>query len=91
MDGMFGPIFKGIGVAASPKGRRAIRTAIIFAQTEEGRRLLDQARKVATSKEGRALVTQAVAAAGRYGKAAAAPENRERIKEAARNLRDRRH
>jgi hypothetical protein len=88
---MFGPIVKGLGLAASPKGRRAIRTAIIFAQTEEGRRLLDQARKLATSKEGREFVNQAVAAAGRYGKAAAAPENRERIKEAARHLRDRGH
>ena len=88
---MFGPIFKGIGLAASPKGRRAIRTAIIFAQTEEGRRLIAQARKVATSKEGRAFVNQAVVAAGRVGKRAAAPENRERIKEAARHFRDRRH
>jgi hypothetical protein len=86
---MFGPIFKGIGLAASPKGRRAIRTAIVFAQTEEGRKLIAQARKVATSKEGRELVNQAVAAAGRMGKAAAAPENRERIKDAARSLRDR--
>jgi hypothetical protein len=88
---MFGPIFKGIGLAASPKGRRAIRTAIIFAQTEEGRKLIAQARKVAASKEGRVLVTQVVATAGRMGKAAAAPENREKIKEAARNFRDRRH
>ena len=88
---MFGPIFKGIGLAASPKGRRAIRTAIVFAQTEEGRKLISQARKVATSKEGRELVNQAVTAAGRVGKAAAAPENRERLKEAARSFRDRRH
>jgi hypothetical protein len=86
---MFGPIFKGIGLAASPKGRRAIRTAIIFAQTEEGRKLVAQARKVAASKEGRELVSQAVVVAGRMGKAAAAPENRERIKDAARSLRHR--
>jgi hypothetical protein len=87
---MFGPIFKGIGLAASPKGRRAIRTAIVFAQTEEGRKLISQARKVAASKEGRELVNQAVSAAGRMGKAVAAPENRERIRDAARSVRDRR-
>ena len=86
---MFGPIRKGIGLAASPGGRRAIRTAIIFAQTEAARRHLAQVRQAAATPERRKLVDQAVKAASRAGKAARAPENREWIKQTARTLRDR--
>ena len=88
---MFGPIRKGIGLAASPRGRRAIRTAIIFAQTEEGRRLLAQVRRAAATPERRKLVDQAVKAAARAGKAASDPENRDWIRQTARTLRDRGH
>ena len=88
---MFGPIRKGIGLAASPGGRRAIRTAIIFAQTEEGRRILAQVRRATAAPERRKLVDQAVKAATRAGKAAGAPENRAWIKHTARTLRDRGH
>jgi hypothetical protein len=86
---VFGPIVKGIGLAASPKGRRAIRTAVIFAQTEEGRRLLAEVRRAAASQEGRRLMEQAVRAAARAGKTASSPENREWIKQTARTLRER--
>ena len=89
MARVFGPIFKGIGLAASPKGRRAIRTAVVFAQTAEGRRLLAEVRRAAASPEGRRLVDQAVKAAARAGKTASAPENRDWIRQTARTLRDR--
>jgi hypothetical protein len=86
---VFGPIFKGIGLAASPKGRRAIRTAVVFAQTEEGRRLLAEVRRAAASPEGRRLVDHAMKAAAQAGKTAGAPEHREWIRQTARTLRDR--
>ena len=40
---MFGPIYKGIGLAASPRGRRALRMAIVLAQTEQGRAAIKRA------------------------------------------------
>jgi hypothetical protein len=87
---MFGPILKGVRLAASPKGRRMIKGAVVLAQTPQGRRVLSQARKVATSPEGRRLLDQAVKAAGRAGKSAAGPKGRDRIAGAARNLRGKR-
>ena len=52
---MFGPIYKGIGLAASPKGRRALRMAIVLAQTEQGRAAeIKRARSFATGPEGEA-------------------------------------
>ncbi len=87
---MFGPIFKGVGLAASPKGRKAIKTAIVIARTPEGKRLIEQARKVAATPEGRKMIDQAVKAAARYGKSAATAENRDRLKDVvARGFRDR--
>ena len=44
---MFGPLFKGIGLATSPKGRRVIRGAIVLAQTPQGRKMLRQAQLAA--------------------------------------------
>lgn len=88
---MFGPIYKGIGLAASPKGRRALRVAIVLVQTEQGRAAIKRARTFATGPEGKQLLDQAVKVAGRAGTAARAPENRERVKQAARTLRKRGH
>ena len=50
---MFGPLFKGIGLATSPKGRRVIRGAIVLAQTPQGRKMLRQAQLAATNPENR--------------------------------------
>jgi hypothetical protein len=91
---MFGPIIKGVGLAASPKGRKAIKYAIILSQTPEGKRLIAQARRVAATPEGRKLVDQAVRTAAKAGKAAATSaatsENRDRLKDVvARGFRDR--
>jgi len=65
---MFSPIFKGIGLAASPKGRKAIRHAVVLARSEEGRKLIAQARKVATSAESRRVLGEATKIAARAGK-----------------------
>ena len=86
---MLGPIAKGVGFAVSPAGRKAIRGAVRLARTEEGRKVLAQARKVATSPEGRKLIDQAMRAATKAGKAAATPENKARIRTAARVVRER--
>jgi hypothetical protein len=86
---MLGPIFKGITVAASPKGRRAIGVAMAFATSEEGRRMIAQARKVATGPEARKLAEQAGRVAKHASDAARAPENQERLKSAARYVRRR--
>jgi len=86
---MFGPIFKGIGFAASPKGRRVISTAVVIARSEQGKKAIAQARKLAASPEGRRLVNQAARTAASAGKAATGPESSERIMEAARSLRQR--
>jgi hypothetical protein len=88
---MFGPIYKGIGLAASPKGRRALRMAIVLAQTEQGRAAIKRARSFATGPEGKQLLDHAVKAAGHASKAARAPEHRERVKRAASTLRKRSH
>lgn len=83
------PLARGIGtLAASPRGRKAILVAVKFARSEEGRQMMQQARKVAASPEGRKLVDQAKRAAVRGGTAAAKQENRERLKAAARVLRE---
>ena len=88
---MFGPIIKGVGLAASPRGRKAIKYAVILAQTPEGKRLIAQARRVAATPEGRKLVDQAVRTAARAGKSAAtSAESRDRLKDiVARGFRDR--
>lgn len=87
---MFGPIFKGVGIAASPRGRKAIRQAVRLARTPEGKKVVAQARKVAASPEGRKLIGEAAKLAARAGKAAAgAPAKRARFRTAARALRGR--
>lgn len=86
---VFGPIFKGIGLAASPRGRKVITTAIVIARSEQGRKALAQARLLAASPEGRRLIAQATSTAARAGKAAGSPESRDRLKEAARLFRER--
>ncbi len=86
---MFGPIFKGVGVAASPGGRKAIRQAIRLARSPEGKKVVAQARKVAASPEGRKLILEAARMAARAGKAAGAPGNRARFQEVGRVLRGR--
>jgi hypothetical protein len=87
---VFGPIFKGIGIAASPKGRRMIRTAIVLSQTPQGKAMLAQARRYATSPESKRVLDQAMKAATRAGKTAGSAENRERLKAAAKTLRSKR-
>lgn len=84
---MFGPIFKGVGIAASPAGRRAIRQAIGLARSNEGKKVIAQARKVAASPEGRKLIGEASKLATRVGKAAGTSA---RVREAGRVLRGRR-
>lgn len=80
---MIGPLIKGIGVAASPKGRRAIGAAVRFARSEEGRKVMGQAQKVATSPQARKIGSQVVRSAKQIGEAANKPENQERLKTAA--------
>jgi hypothetical protein len=87
---MFGPILKGVGLAASPAGRRMIRKAVKFARSDEGRKLLAHARKAAASPEARSLVTRATQTARHVGEAARKPENQERVKAAAKLVRQRR-
>jgi hypothetical protein len=88
---VFGPIFKGLGMAASPTGRRAITHAVRLARSAEGKKVIAQARKVAVSPEGRKLIGEATKLAARAGKAAGAPGNRARVREVGRVLRGRRH
>jgi len=87
---VFGPIFKGLGVAASPTGRKTIRQAIRLARSAEGKKVIAQARKVAGSPEGRKLIGEAAKLAARAGKAAGAPGNKARFQEVGRVLRGRR-
>ena len=87
---MFGPIFKGLGVAASPTGRKTIRQAVRLARSAEGKKVIAQARKVAGSPEGRKLIGEAAKLAARAGKAAGAPGNKARFQEVGRVLRGRR-
>jgi hypothetical protein len=77
---VFGPVIKGIAVAASPKGRRAIGAAIRFARSEEGRKAMSQAQKVATGPQARKIGSQVVRSARQVGEVANRPENQERIK-----------
>lgn len=86
---VFRPLVKGIGVASSPKGRKAIGGAIRFARSEEGRKVVAQAKKVVTSPEARKLADHAVRAARHATEAARRPENQDRIKAAARLIRQR--
>ena len=76
---VFGPIMKGVGLAASPKGPRVISTAVVIARSDQGKKAIAQARRIAASPESRAIVNQAARTAARAGKAAASPESRERI------------
>jgi hypothetical protein len=87
---MFGPIYRGVKLAASPRGRKLIRGAVVLAQTPQGKKVLAEARRVASSPEGRRLLGQAVNAATKASKTAAAPENRARVRHAARTLRTKR-
>jgi hypothetical protein len=88
---VFGPIFKGLGIAASPTGRRAIRHAIRLARSTEGKKVIAQARRVAVSPEGRKLIGEAARLATRAGKAAGAPGKRARVRDVGRVLRGHRH
>ena len=87
---MFGPIWKGVGLAASPRGRRMIRTAIVLSQTPQGKAMLAHARRVATTPESKRLLGEAMKGAAKAGKTAGSTENRERLLEAARLLRGKR-
>jgi len=79
---VFSPLIKGIALAASPKGRRAIGAAVRFARTEEGRKAISRAQKVATGPQARKLGGQVVRSARQVGAVANKPENQERIKSA---------
>jgi hypothetical protein len=85
---VFSPLVKGLGFAMSPAGRKVIRRAVRVARSEEGRKVVAQARKVAASPEGQKLIAGAKDVAVQAGKAARTPENRERVKAAARALRN---
>ncbi len=87
---MFGPILKGVGLAASPAGRKVIRYAVKFARSNEGKKLVAQAKKVAGSPEARKFASKAAHAAKQVGEAAKTPENQQRVRAAARLLRQRR-
>jgi hypothetical protein len=88
-EGVFGPILKGVGLAASPAGRRVIRQAVKFARSDEGRKVVAQVKKAAGSPEARKVASQAGQAARRVGEAAKKPENQHRVKAAAKLLRRR--
>jgi hypothetical protein len=86
---MFGPIIKGLGLASTPAGRKMIRKAYKFARSEEGKKVIAHARKVAQSPEARKFASQAAKTAKYVGAAAKKPENQERVKAAAKVLRER--
>jgi hypothetical protein len=86
---MFGPILKSVGLAASPTGRKVIRQVVKFARSDEGRKVVVQAKKVAASPQARKLARQAAQAARHVGEAAKKPENQQRMKAAAKLLRQR--
>ena len=52
---MIGPIFKGVMIATSPRGRRVISTAVVIARSPQGKKAIAQARRIATGPESRAL------------------------------------
>jgi hypothetical protein len=79
---VFSPLIKGITVAASPKGRRAIGAAVRFARSKEGRKAISQAQKLATGPQARRIGSQVVRSARQVGEVANRPENQERIKAA---------
>ena len=87
---MFRPFVKGVGLAFSPRGRKVIKGAVAVARSPEARQLAGQARRVATSPAGRRLAGQALRTASQVGKTLAAPENRERVRSAARVIAERR-
>jgi hypothetical protein len=86
---MFSPLGKAIGLAVSPRGRKAIRHAVRAARSEEGRKLMAQAHKVATGPEARKLAGQARRVAERVGETAKTPENARRLDELKRVVRNR--
>ena len=86
---MFSPLGKAIGIALSPRGRKAIRHAVRAARSEEGRKLMAQAHKVATGPEARKVVENAKRAAVRVSTTAKAPENVQRLDELKRAVRSR--
>jgi hypothetical protein len=57
------PLGKAIKFAASPAGRKAIQRAVRLARSEEGRKLIQQAKRTAQAT----------------GRAATAPETKERL------------
>jgi hypothetical protein len=87
---VFSPFVKGVGLAFSPRGRKVIKGAVAVARSPEARQLVDHARKVATGPASRKLAGQALRTASHVGKTLAAPENRQRVKSAARLIADRR-
>jgi hypothetical protein len=87
---MFGPILRGVGLAASPKGRKVIRNAVKLARSEEGKKLVAHAKKLADSPEARKLASKAADTAKHVAEAAKKPENQERLKAAAKLIRQRR-
>ena len=88
-EDMFGPILKGVGLAASPAGRKVIRQAVKLARSDEGKKLVAQAKKVAASPEARKLASRAAQTARNVGEAAKKPENQQRLRSAAKFLRQR--
>jgi hypothetical protein len=84
---VFGAVFKGARIAASPRGRKAIAAAVSFARSEDGRKLAAQLREVAGRPEARKIVADAARVARTVTQQ---PENRERVKAAAELLRKRR-
>ena len=66
-----------------------IRQAAKFARSDDGKKLIAQAKKVAGSPEARKLANQAAQAARHITEAANRPENQQRLKAAAKYLRQR--
>ena len=86
---MFGPILKGVGLATTPTGRKVIRKAVKFARSDEGKKFVAHAKKVAESPEARKLASRAAHTAKHVAAAATRPENQQRVKAAAKFLRQR--
>ena len=78
---MFGAVFKGAKLAASPRGRKVISTAVVIARSDQGKKAIAQARRMATSPQSRAILNQAARSVAGAGKAATSAESRERIME----------
>jgi hypothetical protein len=74
---------------SSRRGRWVLRRLVAFLRTEEGRKLVAQGRRAATGPQGRKVAKQFANVTRVAVEAASRPENRARVRAAARTVRRR--